>query len=266
MRIPLPLAILLLTLAACNSGDPATETARTETEVAESAVRDRLPAGDLRVYPVSHASFVLSDGNFTIYNDPVGGAGAYTDFDRPDLILLSDIHGDHLDSATLAGIVTGETAIIAPQAVASQLSPKLADQTTVLANGATAEVKGLSVHAVPMYNLREEALKYHEKGRGNGYVFDFGGETIYIAGDTEDIPEMRALTGIDRAFVPMNLPYTMPVAAAADAVVAFAPRVVHPYHYRGTEGLSDTAAFRQAVAAGGKDIDVIGLDWYPERG
>lgn len=122
----------------------------------------------------------------------------------------------------------------------------------------------VAIEAIPMYNLREEALKFHEKGRGNGYILTLGGERVYISGDTEDIPEMRNLENIDIAFVCMNLPYTMTVESAASAVLDFKPKKVYPYHYRGTEGLSDVGKFKTLVNEGDSSIDVIQLDWYPK--
>jgi L-ascorbate metabolism protein UlaG (beta-lactamase superfamily) len=113
-----------------------------------------------------------------------------------------------------------------------------------------------------MYNLREEALQFHKKGRGNGYVIELAGQRIYISGDTEDIPEMRKLQEIDKAFVCMNLPYTMPVESAADAVLDFKPKKVYPYHYRGQGGLSDVQKFKTLVNTGNSDIEVIQLNWY----
>jgi L-ascorbate metabolism protein UlaG (beta-lactamase superfamily) len=115
-----------------------------------------------------------------------------------------------------------------------------------------------------MYNLTEDRLKYHEKGRGNGYVVTVGDVRIYISGDTEDIPEMRALENIDYAFVCMNLPYTMTVEQAASAVLEMKPRVVYPYHYRGKGMMSDTKKFAALVAEDG-DIEVRQLDWYPSE-
>ena len=116
-----------------------------------------------------------------------------------------------------------------------------------------------------MYNLREEALKFHEKGRGNGYILNIGGKRIYISGDTEDIPEMRSLNDIDIAFVCMNLPWTMSVENAASAVLDFKPEVVYPYHYRGTNGLSDIQNFKEIVEESSTEIDVRLLNWYPNR-
>lgn len=113
-----------------------------------------------------------------------------------------------------------------------------------------------------MYNLREEALKFHSKGRGNGYVVTIGGERIYISGDTEDIPEMRSLKNIDKAFVCMNLPWTMTVDKAAEAVLEFKPKAIYPYHYRNKEGMSDVKKFKTLINQGDEAIEVIQLDWY----
>ena len=116
-----------------------------------------------------------------------------------------------------------------------------------------------------MYNLREEALKFHSKGRGNGYVFNIDNERIYFSGDTEDIPEMRNLNNIDKAFVCMNLPYTMTVESAASAVLEFKPKQVYPYHYKGTNGLSDVSKFKKLINNGNNEIEVVQLNWYPNR-
>ena len=110
-----------------------------------------------------------------------------------------------------------------------------------------------------MYNLPESPDAYHTKGRGNGYVLTIGGKNIYISGDTEDIPEMRALKNIDIAFVCMNLPYTMPPDQAAGGVLAFKPKIVYPYHYRG----QDVNIFKNLVNAGDKNIEVRLRNWYP---
>lgn len=254
----------LVALAACGDGNPSNATAAVaDAEPVDGYAPDGERVAERTIAPVSHASFVLTAGGTTIYNDPVGGAEAYAGFESPDIVLVSDVHGDHLDSTTLAGVMSEGTRLIVPQAVADQLPPKLAERARVLANGDQLTTDGVNVYALPMYNLREEALQYHTKGRGNGYVLTVDDERIYIAGDTEDIPEMRALQDVDVAFVPMNLPYTMPVDAAADAVLEFAPKQVIPYHYRGTEGLSDTARFRELVEGGGGATEVVSMDWYP---
>ena len=183
--------------------------------------------------------------------------------DPADLVLITDIHGDHLHPETLQALKLEDTPIIAPQAVNEQLSDSLKQNVSILANNETLEEQGISIEAIPMYNLREEAKQYHEKGRGNGYVLEKNDTRIYIAGDTEDIPEMRALEDIDIAFIPMNLPYTMTVESAANAVLEFAPKKVYPYHFRGTEGKADVEKFKQLVNEGNKDIEVVMLEWYP---
>lgn len=265
MRSTYPLLVAILFFAACNSTQEST-LSETPATSAETAVENMAPASntELTIQPISHATFVMSAGAEVIYNDPVGGAEVFSGMAKPTLVLVSDIHGDHLDLLTLEAVVTPGVTLLVPQAVKDKLSPKLAAQATVIANGETTSVRGISIEAIPMYNLRDEAKNFHTKGRGNGYLITIAGERIYIAGDTEDIPEMRNLKNIDRAFVPMNLPYTMPVAAAADAVIEFAPKIVYPYHYRGKDGLSDVLAFSSSVAASGKPITVEVLDWYPD--
>ena len=106
----------------------------------------------------------------------------------------------------------------------------------ILANGEKTEAAGIAIEAVPAYNTTPGKEKFHPKGRDNGYVLTMGGKRVYVAGDTEDTPEMRALKGIDVAFLPMNLPYTMSVEKAAEAIRAFKPKVVYPYHFRSRDG------------------------------
>ena len=221
--------------------------------------------GSVIVTPISHATMALAWAGETIYTDPVGGVEVFSGVEAPSLILVTDIHGDHLHVETLEAVVTPETIIVAPQAVADNLTDALLGQTVVIANGETTTQKGFSIEAVPMYNLPDQGVEIrHEKGRGNGYVVEREGERVYIAGDTADVPEMRALTNIDLAFVPMNLPFTMDVERAADAVLEFVPKTVYPYHYRGQDGLSDIEKFKSLVTAGNPDINVVLLDWYPE--
>lgn len=216
------------------------------------------------VIPLEHATAVLEWGDITIYIDPVGGAEAFKGQKSPNLILITDIHGDHFSPETLEAINTEKVKIIVPQAVADKMPEGLTSSVTVLNNGDTKSFSGIKIEAIPMYNLRPEALQFHPKGRGNGYVLNIGGQRIYFSGDTEDIPEMRALKNIDKAFVCMNLPYTMTVESAADAVLAFKPKQVYPYHYRGNPDVSDVAKFKKLVNAGDPNIEVVQLDWYPK--
>ena len=220
---------------------------------------------EIKVIPIGHATAVLQWEDLTIYIDPVGGKKAFKDYAAPDLILITDIHGDHFSLETLTELNTMNAKIIMPKAVANQMPTEFTPQIDVLNNGDTKERYGITVEAIPMYNLRDEALSFHEKGRGNGYVLSLGGQRVYFSGDTEDIPEMRALQSIDKAFVCMNLPYTMTVESAADAVLEFKPKQVYPYHYRGRPEVSDVNRFRELIVSNNPDIEVVQLDWYPNE-
>lgn len=232
---------------------------------AQRAAADIIPTGKgpLTVQPVMHASLVLSLKNLVIYADPSGGADKFKGLPAPDMILITDIHGDHYDSGTMAAVRTDKTVLVVPRVVADKLTGYDQAHIIVLKNGDQVEKLGISIAAIPMYNLPESPTARHTKGRGNGYVLGIGGKHIYLSGDTQGIPEMRALKNIDVAFVCMNLPYTMDVNEAADAVLAFKPKIVYPYHYRGQNGLSDVNAFKKAVEAGNKDIEVRLRNWYP---
>ncbi len=221
--------------------------------------------GSLTVQPVQHASLVLEAGGKTLYSDPVGGAVAYKGLPTLDVLVITHTHGDHFDTATLSAIKTPATIIVVPQSVADLLPGWDKSRMIVLKNGDHTQAAGISIQAVAMYNLPSDPVVRHPKGLGNGYVLNLGGKNIYISGDTEGIPEMRALKNIDIAFVCMNLPYTMDIDQAADAVLAFAPKIVYPYHYRGQNGLSDIAAFKNLVDAGHKGIDVRLRNWYPKQ-
>lgn len=201
-------------------------------------------SGPLIIQPINHGSLVLTWDRKTIYIDPYPNAKAFDGISPPDLILITDIHGDHLNAETLNALETSKAKLIVPQAVADQLPDKLKGKATVLANGKKIKEAGIAISAIPMYNLPEAPDSKHTKGRGNGYVLNLGGKTVYISGDTEDIPEMRALKNIDVAFVCMNLPYTMDIAQASSAVLEFKPKIVYPYHYRGQGGLSDVEGLR----------------------
>ena len=250
---------LIISVASCKNETK--EQAVVEPEIIEETV----DTTTFNVTPISHATMVLEMGGTIIYVDPVGGASAFEGMPEPDLILITDIHGDHFDLKTLEAINTAETKIFVPMAVAEKLPEFLQAQIAVISNGDTKDAFEMMIEAIPMYNLRKEALKFHEKGRGNGYVINKNGYRVYISGDTEDIPEMRQLDSIDVAFVCMNLPYTMTVESAADAVLDFRPEVVYPYHFRGTDGMSDVAKFKSLVNAANDSIEVIQLDWYPEN-
>ncbi|HEX8039323.1 MAG TPA: MBL fold metallo-hydrolase [Chryseosolibacter sp.] len=218
--------------------------------------------GALTIQPLNHATLALSWQGKTIYVDPTGGAKMFDGLAAPDLILITDIHGDHMNPETLQALDLSKARLIVPQAVADKLPESIKSKAIVLGNGQTTSQMNISVAAIPMYNLPESADSRHSKGRGNGYVVTFGNKRVYISGDTSGIPEMRALKDIDVAFVCMNLPYTMDIQEAAEAVLDFKPKIVYPYHYRGQNGLSDTDAFRKLVNDKNKGIDVRLRDWY----
>ena len=263
MKYLVTLLVIVLTALSCKEKQTETATIISEEKEVTIAPTDKqLP---FKVHPVSHATMVLEWDGTTIYVDPVGGAEVFAKYPLPDLILVTDIHGDHLNVATIEGLDTSKAKIMVPQAVADKMPEDFVPQLDVLNNGDSKERFGFSVEAIPMYNLREEALKFHTKGRGNGYVIEKDDTRVYISGDTEDIPEMKALKNIDAAFVCMNLPYTMTEVSAANAVLEFAPNTVYPYHYRGTEGFSNVAKFKAIVNKGNPDINVIQLDWYPKK-
>ena len=215
--------------------------------------------GPLKITPIKHASLMLEFKNKIIHVDP-WSEGDYTGLPKADLILITDIHGDHMDPAKIKEVRKNNTVIVAPAAVAKTVTGAM-----VLNNGESKIVDGVPIEAVPMYNLvrgPRPGKLFHDKGRGNGYILTLGGKRLYLSGDTECIPEMKALKSIDIAFVCMNLPYTMPPEEAAECVKAFKPKIVYPYHYRGQGGFSDTQKFKTLVNQGNASMEVRLKDWY----
>src|SRR6516225_3468014 len=211
-------------------------------------------AGKLQLTPIQHASLMIQAGGKVMYLDPA--QGKYDGLPKADYILITDIHGDHLSPPTINKLKKADTVIVAPKAVAAQVPG-----AKVLSNGEKTKVGPFEVEAIPMYNLTRgpsPGQLFHDKGRGNGYVVAYGGKRFYFSGDTEGVQEMKALRNIDVAFVCMNLPYTMPPQEAAEAVKAFHPKIVIPYHYRG----SNLAVFQKGLE--GTGIEVRLLDWYPK--
>ncbi|AXY75515.1 MBL fold metallo-hydrolase [Paraflavitalea soli] len=251
MKVILPALLFIFVLSSVSAQSVSADTEKTKT-------------GPLVIQPVKHASLLLTTKGTTIYVDP-SGADNFKGMAEPGIILITDIHGDHFDPKTIAAIRTAHTLIIAPQVVADKLTDIDKDHLVVLKNGDKTTQAGITIEAIPMYNLPESDKAMHTKGRGNGYVLNIGGKRIYISGDTQGIPEMRSLKDIDIAFVCMNLPYTMDVKEAADAVLAFQPKIVYPYHYRGQGGLSDVKGFESLVNGGNKKIEVRLRNWYPAQ-
>ena len=233
-------------------------------ETTEEETQDPVEQELYTITPIEHATAVIEFDGKTIYIDPVGGIEKFTDFDKADAVLVTHTHGDHLSVETLMAIKSNETVFIVPQAVHDELPEDLSEKIVVMENGQSGEVIDIAVDAIAMYNMREEAKQFHPKGAGNGYVLHLGEDNVYFSGDTEDTPEMRALTDIDKAFVCMNLPYTMSVETAAEAVLAFQPNQVYPYHYRGKGGISDVGEFKRLVEEGSENIEVIQWNWYPD--
>lgn len=217
-------------------------------------------SGEITVHPVSHASLVMTTPGMVIYVDPVGGAEAYAGLPAPELILVTHEHSDHYDPETLAALMGENTRLITNPAVYDMLPEALKSRATAIANGESTTVNDIAIDAIPAYNTTEDRLRYHPQGRDNGYVLSLDGRRVYVAGDTEDTPEMHALENIDIAFVPMNLPYTMTVEQAAAGVAAFAPATVYPYHYND----SDIDAFAAMVGEQAPDTQVVRGDWYPD--
>lgn len=210
--------------------------------------------GPIKITPIKHASVMLEFGGKVIHVDP-WSQGDYTGLPKADVILITDVHGDHMDPAKIAEIKKDGTMILAPAAVA-----KTVTEATVINNGEKKNIAGIDVEAVPMYNLvrgPSVGKLFHDKGRGNGYVLTLAGKRIYFSGDTEAVPEMKALKNIDIAFVTMNLPYTMPPEEAAEGVKFFKPKIVYPYHYRNSDLNVFTSALKEE-----RGIEVRLRNWY----
>lgn len=185
--------------------------------------------GELVIEFVGHGSLFFRFGGKVIHVDPVGQYGDYTKMPKADLVLVTHEHKDHLDLKAIESIRKEGTQIIANRASAQQIPGAVA-----LENGDVKEVLGFRVEAVAAYNIlhmRSPGVPFHPKGQGNGYVISFAEKRVYVAGDTENTPEMKALKQIDIAFLPMNLPYTMTPEMVADAARGFKPRILYPYHY-----------------------------------
>lgn len=235
-----PLACLLLVF-----GVPTAQPARPLEEFSTKL-------GVVKITPIRHASLMIEAAGQVIHVDPA--QGSYEGLPPADLILITHAHGDHLNEKIMAGLKKPGTQILGPEVIL-----KAVPGAAVIGNGQTRDFGQWKIEAVPAYNIqrmRSPGQPYHPTGEGNGYVLNYGGMRFYIAGDTEDIPEMRALKNIDVAFLPMNLPYTMPPEEAAEAVRAFRPKIVYPYHCRG----ADLAAFDKALAGSGVEVRL--RDWY----
>ena len=225
-------------------------------------------SGALEIHAIHHASLMLTwNGRRMLVDpapideakgaDPVAG---YAALPKPDAIVFTHIHYDHFDLPILKAVAGANVAIVAPRDVYDAMPADLKAKTKVMKNGDKGVVDAIPVEAVPMYNTPPEREKFHAKGVGNGYILNFGGKRVYIAGDTEETPELAHLSAIDAAFIPMNQPYTGTVEGAAHWVKDFKPGIVYPYHFRNADGtMSDLVAFETLV---GKASEVRILRWY----
>ena len=189
--------------------------------------------GPVVITCVGHGSLCLEWKDQIIHIDPFGRVADYSKLPKADLILITHQHGDHLDPQAIGKITKEDTRIVCPE-----ICRELVTNPFVMKNGDTLNISGIHILAVPAYNIqhkRDSGEPFHVKGAGNGYVLIFKDKKIYIAGDTEDIPEMADLKNIDIAFLPMNLPYTMSPEMVASAVKMFYPKIVYPYHFGDTD-------------------------------
>jgi len=202
----------------------------------------RTTAGSVKMTFIGHGSLLFEFGGKVIYMDPWSKLADYTKLPKADVILVTHEHFDHLDPAAIQAVRTTNTVVVISASCASKVRGGL-----VMKNGDVQTVTGVKVEAVPAYNLvnkREDGQPFHPQGVGNGYILTLGDKRIYVAGDTENTPEMKALSNIDVAFLPMNLPYTMTPDMVADAVRAFKPRILYPYHYGETDPARLTALLK----------------------
>jgi L-ascorbate metabolism protein UlaG (beta-lactamase superfamily) len=191
------------------------------------------PAGNLEITFIGHGTLMFTFGGKVIHVDPWSNMADYAKLPKANIILLTHDHGDHLDLKALDTLRTEKTTVVLTETCAKRVKGGV-----VMSNGDVKTIQGLKIEAVPAYNIvhmRSQGNPFHPKDIGNGYVIIFGDKRVYVAGDTENVPEMKGLKEIDIAFLPMELPYTMTPEMAADAAKAFKPKVLYPYHYGKTD-------------------------------
>lgn len=189
-------------------------------------------AGDLKITFIAHGTLMFAFNDLVVHIDPVSRYADYSKMPKADIILVTHHHGDHLDPTAIDPLTKTDTELILTQACFDKI-----EKGSVMKNDDSRSVKEIKVEAVPAYNLvhkRDNGEPFHPKGVGNGYVITFGDKKVYVAGDTENVPEMKNLSGVDIAFLPMNLPYTMTPEMAADAVNMVNPKIFYPYHFGST--------------------------------
>jgi L-ascorbate metabolism protein UlaG (beta-lactamase superfamily) len=190
-------------------------------------------AGDLKITFIGHGTLIFNFGGKVIHVDPYSTLADYSILPKADLILVTHEHRDHLDLKALNMVRTEKTVVVLTETCAKQLQGGI-----VMMNGDVKTVEGFKIEAVPAYNIvhkRDTGQPFHPKGVGNGYIITFGDKRVYVAGDTENVPEMKGLKNIDIAFLPMNFPPTMTPEMVADAAKAFKPKILYPYHFGETD-------------------------------
>jgi len=190
-------------------------------------------SGDLLITFIGHGSLMFSFGGKVIHVDPYSKLADYSKLPKADIVLITHEHRDHLDLAALEKVRREKTRVVLTGAGAGQVNGGI-----IMKNGDKTTMEGIMIEAVPAYNIvgkRENGQSYHPKGSGNGYLITFGDKRVYVAGDTENIPEMKGFKNIDLAFLPMNLPYTMTPEMVADAAAMIQPKVLYPYHTGDTD-------------------------------
>jgi L-ascorbate metabolism protein UlaG (beta-lactamase superfamily) len=235
-------AMLFLILGVCGAGP---------TNAAELFEKDviKTTAGNLEITFIGHGSIMMKFGGKIIHVDPYSKLADYAKLPKADLIFITHEHQDHLDMAALQQVTTAKTVKVITEKCAEKVSGGI-----IMKNGDVRKVEGITVEAVPAYNIvhkRDNGQPFHPKGDGNGYVLTFADKRLYIAGDTENVPEMSLLKQIDIAFLPMNLPYTMTPEMVAEAAKSFRPKVLYPYHF----GETDTARLA-TLLKDNRDIEV----------
>ncbi len=236
--------ILIINITIIYAGQPVLESDIYNTE-----------KGDLKITFVGHASLIFEFDNMVIHIDPFSRVWNYDNLAKADMIIITHHHGDHLDPELIKKLRKPGAPVITPE-----LSSKDISDCIIIKNGESKRINGIEINAIPAYNIihkRDNGDPYHKKGEGNGYILNLGGKKVYIAGDTENTPEMKELKNIDIAFLPMNLPYTMTEEMVADAANAFQPGKLYPYHCRG----SDSGKLLKLLE-NEKNIKVLIRDFY----
>ena len=210
-------------------------------------------SGTVELHFIGHGSLMFKVNGFVIYMDPVRSSGNYDFLPKADLILVTHEHGDHLDISLIAELKKPGTLLFCNQNSLAKVSWAMA-----MKDGDRQEINNIVIEAVPAYNIVNESSPghpYHPKGVGIGYILTIGGKRFYVAGDTENTPEMKSLRNIDVAFLPMNLPYTMTPAMVADAALAFKPKILYPYHF----GETDTNEIVKLLKGSGIEVRIRSL-------